>query len=209
MRRPHRSNQALSQDRATRAVKVIYWTEAKLQKLLRRIVKNDRQRWFAARVRALNSWPTRSKDEIMESASRINPRRLMDGKWSWPKSVLAIEREQVPPKDSIDIDALRDVLDELDNRQGDRLIEMIAESVSLEAVPVRLESGIAPREIGTPLLRRIKRRHNMLLRDLDGDPDGDLVRARRLEVPRANPRSSPGWLDIRSAFKLRGKYRGE
>ena len=77
----------------------------------------------------------------------------MDGKWSWPKSQLAIEREQVPPHDRIDVDALREVLAGLDERQGDRLIELIAESVVLEDAPILLESGLpAPKEIGTRLL---------------------------------------------------------
>ena len=75
--------------------------------------------------------------------------------------------------------------------------------------PVLLEGGIsAPKEIGTPLLRRIRRLHNMLIRNLAGDPDGDLATIRRLEIPRANPRS--GWpSDMGRAFKIQGKYRGE
>jgi hypothetical protein len=76
VRQPQRSNQSLSLDRSISAVKTIYWTSSRLQKLLRRVVKNDRQEWFAARVRALKSWPVRTKEQIMEDASRINPRRL-------------------------------------------------------------------------------------------------------------------------------------
>jgi hypothetical protein len=40
----------------TKALKTIYWTKSRLQKLLRLVVGNDREAWFAARVRALKSW---------------------------------------------------------------------------------------------------------------------------------------------------------
>jgi hypothetical protein len=46
MRRPRRSNQSLTLDRSMKALKVIYWTESRLRRLLRRIIKNDQQEWF-------------------------------------------------------------------------------------------------------------------------------------------------------------------
>lgn len=206
-RRPKRSNPTINLDRSLKAIKTIYWTTDRLHKLLRRIVRNDRQEWFAARVRALKSWPERTKEQILEDASRINPRRLMNGRWAWP-SLLAIERERIPPENSIDTDALRDVLAGLDNRQGDRLIELLAESEFLKDTTVPLEGGLPqPKEIGTPLLRRIKRLHNTLVKNLAGDPDGAV---RKLEVPRATLQSPSGWhSDMGRAFKLRGKHRGE
>ena len=211
MRRLRRSNQSLTLDRSMKAIKAIYWTESRLQKLLSRIIRNDRREWFAARVRALKSWPERTKEQIMADASRINPTPLMNGRWAWPKSQLAIERDLVPPEDGIDADALRAVLAKLDNRQGDRLIELLAEDEFLKEATVPLEYGQPqPKEIGTRLLRRIKRLHKKLMEDIAGDPDGDLAAARRLEIPRANLTSVSGWSsDMGRAFKLRGKYRGE
>jgi hypothetical protein len=123
----------------------------------------------------------------------------MNGRWAWPKRELEIQLELLAsaPHDHIDLVALRETLAGLDNRQGDRLIDMLSERVDLEAIPTLLESpserGMpAPKEIGTRLLRRIKRLHNKLLDAIAGDPDGDIVAGGRLEVPRANPQSHSG-----------------
>jgi hypothetical protein len=179
-RRPHRSNSPLGIERRTESLKTIYWTESKLRKLLRRIIRNDRQEWFAARVRELKNWPERTKEEIMDNASRINPKRLMDGKWAWPSRELDIQRKLLrdAPKNSIDIGELRNVLAELDNRQGDRLIEILVESEFLKDTTVPLETGLPqPKEIGEPLLRRIGRLHHRFMPNM------------RLDIPRANIRS--------------------
>lgn len=120
-RRPHRSNDSLSTSRAIKTLKVIYWTQARLAALVRRITSNKREEWFAARVKELRSWPKRTPEQIMEAGSRINPRRLMDGRWSWPKSEVAIQQDRVPPENSIDIDKLRQLLETMDNRTGEKL----------------------------------------------------------------------------------------
>jgi len=186
-------------DRSITALKnkIYYWTESRLEKLLSCIIIRRRQAWFAARVKALKSWPEFDKETL--DYSWIQPRRGMDGKWYWPKSQLAIELEALEsaPHDCIDLVALREVLAGLDNRQADRLIDMLAERVDLEAIPTLLESpselGMpAPKEIGTRFLRRLKRLHNKLVQNLADDPDGDIVAARRLEVPRANLQSPSG-----------------
>ncbi len=195
VRRPHRSNRPLGLDRSLKALKTIYWTKSTFQKLLRRLVRNDREEWFAARVRALKDWPERTSEQIIDGASRINPRRLMDGRWAWPKREREIQQELLrsAPEDGIDIGALRDLLSKLDNRQGDRLNELLAESEFLKDTTVPLDNGLPqPKEIGTPLLRRIRGVHNYLVAAVAGDSDGALAAARRPEVPRANLGSSIG-----------------
>jgi hypothetical protein len=195
-RRPRRSNQSLTLNRGIESLKTIYWTESKLRKLLRRLVKNDRQKWFAARVKALNSWPERTKEQILDDASRINPRRLMDGRWAWPKRELEIQRELLKsaPENRIDLERLRAELEQMDTRTGERLVEMLAESAFLQDTTVPLETGLPqPREIGARLLRRIKRQHKKLMADIDGDSDGDIASKRPCEVPAANLKSSGAW----------------
>jgi hypothetical protein len=217
VRRPHRSNSALSIVRGITAQKVIYWTAAKLHRLLRGLIKRDREEWFAARVRALKSWPARTKEQIMDDATRINPGPTPDrrikirnqwrfvpgaGRWTWPKRELEIQRELLrsAPEDGIDINELRKVLAELPPGAGESLIKLIAESELLKDTTVPLDQVNLdgkhlpqPKEIGTPLLRRIKRLHNKLVANIADDPDGDLARRRGCEVPRANPGSSAGW----------------
>src|SRR5262245_29015776 len=151
MRRPHRSNpptfttRLASIERAVqpRKKKRIYWTEAKLLQLMRSLIKPGRERWFAARLKELRSWPNRSAEEILEAASRIQPRRLMHGQWAWPKSELSIQRDLLlsAPVHGIDQIKLRGALAQVDNRAGDRLIQMLVESGLLEDMKARLDSG--------------------------------------------------------------------
>jgi hypothetical protein len=197
--------------RPAKAIKRIYWTEPKLQKLFRSLIKPDRQEWFAARVRELQSWPEVDKDQVLEAAARIQPRRLMDGKWVWPKRELEIQLDLLrsAPENRIDLDGLRAAVATMDNRAADRLIAIIAESGFLHDTTVPLECGLPqPQEVGLQALRRIRKADAKLRRDLAGDPDGDLA-ARRQEVPRANLKSHSGRLEERSLFKVSGKYRCE
>jgi hypothetical protein len=192
-------------------IKRLYWTEAKLLRLFRDLIKPDRRQWFAARVHQLQSWPEVDKEKMLEAAARIQPKRLMGGSWAWPKRELEIQRDLLrsAPENGIDLDGLRASLAMMDDRAGDRLIEMIAESGFLKDTTAPLDSGLPqPQEIGLPLLRRIKRLHSKLLGKIAGDPDGDLVR-RRCEVPRANLQSSSGRLEARAMFRLRNVWRGE
>jgi hypothetical protein len=119
-RRPRRSNSALDIVRGIRTQKVIYWTQARLLALLRRVTRNKREEWFAARIAALKSWPERTPEQILDSASRIDPRRLIHGRWSWPKSQLAVEWELVPLPEGLAVDtkALRAELEGMDTRTG-------------------------------------------------------------------------------------------
>jgi hypothetical protein len=194
-------------------IKRIYWTEAKLLRLFRDLIKPDRRQWFAARVRELQSWPEVDKEQVLEAAARIQPRRLMDGRWAWPKREREIQRDLLrsAPENGIDLDGLRAALAMMDDRAADRLIEMIAESGFLQDITVPLDNGMPqPQEIGLPMLRRIKRLHSKLLGSIAGDPDGDLAAARRCEVPRANLQSSAGRLDAaRAMFRRAGVWRGE
>ena len=193
-------------------IKRVYWTEAKLLRLFRDLIKPDRRQWFAARVRELQSWPEVDKEQVLEAAARIQPRRLMDGRWAWPKRELEIQRDLLrsAPENGIDLDGLREALAMMDDRAADRLIEMIAESGFLKDITAPLDSGLPqPKEIGLPMLRRIKRLHSKLLGSIAGDPDGDLAAARGAEVPRANPQSPAGRLETRAMFRLKNVWRGE
>ena len=194
------------------AVKRIYWTEAKLLKLFRSLIKPDRQQWFTARVRELKSWPVVDKEQVLEAAAQIQPKRLMGGRWAWPKRELEIQRDLLrsAPENRIDLDRLREALATMDDRAADRLIEMIAESGFLKDITAPLDSGLPqPKEIGLPMLRRIKRLHSKLLGSIAGDPDGDLAAARGCEVPRANPQSPAGRFETRAMFRLKNVWRGE
>jgi hypothetical protein len=200
--------------RSTTDFKRIYWTEAKLLKLFRSLIKPERQQWFAARVRELRSWPEIDKEKVLETAALISrrPKRLMDGRWAWPKRELEIQRDLLrsAPENGIDLDRLREALATMDDRAAGRLIEMIAESEFLKDITAPLDSGLPqPKEIGLPMLRRIKRLHSKLLGSIADDPDGDLAAARRCEVPRANLQSPSDRLEVRAMFRLRNVWRGE
>ncbi len=217
-KRPRRANESLSTDRGVKAQKIIYWTEAKLQKLLLRLIKKDRQEWFAARVRALKSWPVRTRQQHLEAASRINPRRLMDGRWAWPKGELEIQRDLLrsAPENGIDIDALRRELAKMSPDAGEKLIKMLVESELLKDTTVRLDKLPEPKELPVGLLRRIKRQHGKLLQLIkDGHYDNDLREVDHSEVahvPIANLKSNAGtladtapseeeWAEIEDAFR--------
>ena len=193
-------------------IKRIYWTEAKLLKLFRSLIKPDRQQWFTARVRELKSWPVVDKEQVLEAAAQIQPKRLMGARWAWPKRELEMQRDLLrsAPENGIDLDRLREALATMDDRAADRLIEMIAESGFLKDITAPLDSGLPqPQEIGLSMLRRIKRLHSKLLAGIAGDPDGDLAAARGAEVPRANPQSPAGRLETRAMFRLKNVWRGE
>jgi hypothetical protein len=192
-----------------------YLTNERLAGLLSQIVSKDRERWFAARVHALKSWPEMTPQQIIDAASNISPRRLMDGKWAWPSRELDIQRKLLKsaPEDAIDIDALRYLLEQMDDYTAERLIELLAESRFLEFKTEPLDNGLPePKEIPLGLLRRLKRLHgaisDMLLTPrvwkLGGkmfrigcDPDAVFCaehdrRAGGLMVPIANQRSPAG-----------------
>lgn len=199
MKRPRRSNESLSIVRGIKTAKAIYWTPARLQKLLRRIIRNDREEWFAARVRALKSWPLRTREQNIEASARINPRRLMDGRWAWPKGELEIQRDLLrsAPENQIDIDELRKVLAGLNDDAGEKLIKLLAESEFLKDTTVPLDNGLPePKELPVGLLRRIKRLDGKLKRLIkDGHYDNDLREIDYSEVPHvpiANLKSSAG-----------------
>jgi hypothetical protein len=179
--RPRRSNQSLSIVRGIKTLKVYYWTTARLRKLLPGVFRKARQEHFAKAVRALKAWPLRSKEQILDDASRINPLPLMDGRWLWPNSVLMFMREYADraPEDGIDTDKLRKVLAGMDDRTRERFMELVIESLPEAAEETMLESGPAPREIGIQTLRRLRRMQRWL-----GWNDS---------VPRANPTSPMGW----------------
>jgi len=204
-------------------VKRIYWTDARLLKLFRSLIKPDRRQWFAARLRELRSWPEVDKEAALEAASHvltttdengapIHRKPLMDGRQPWPKRELEIQRELLrsAPENGINLDRLSEALATMDDRAAERLIEMIAESGFLKDTTVPLDNGLPqPQEVGLKSLRIIQRADAKLRRDLAGDPDGDLAAARRCEVPRANLQSPSDRLEARAMFRLRKVWRGE
>jgi hypothetical protein len=110
IRRPHRSNpdtflsRLQSIERSTRPHKREYWTDATLRKLASSVFSTARQEHFAKQLKALRSWPERSREEILLMAANPirSPRKGIGNRWFWPKSQLSIEREQVPPDIEID-----------------------------------------------------------------------------------------------------------
>jgi hypothetical protein len=137
------------------------------------------------------------QEEYLEAASRIAPRRLMHGRWAWPKGELEIQRDLLlsAPPHGIDQIKLRGTLAQLDDRAGDRLIEMMLDSGLLEGFTVPLDNGLPqPDEVSLRALRRIRKADAKLRRDLAGNSDGDIATARLPEVPRANLQSHFGSL---------------
>jgi len=92
-RRPRRSNSALSIVRGIAGQKTIYWTTSRLRKLLRGVFSTVRQEHFAKAVKALKAWPERTKEQNLDDASRINPRKRMDGGHYLPTSMLTLMEE--------------------------------------------------------------------------------------------------------------------
>ena len=92
-RRPRRSNSALSIVRGIAGQKTIYWTTSRLRKLLRGVFSTARQEHFAKAVKALKAWPERTKEQNIDDASHINPRKRMDGGHYWPTSMLTLMEE--------------------------------------------------------------------------------------------------------------------
>ena len=95
--------------------KTIYWTTSRLRKLLRGVFSTARQEHFAKAVKALKAWPERTKEQNIDDASRINPRKRMDGGHYWPTSMLTLMEEYADraPAEGIDPVKLRAVLSTL------------------------------------------------------------------------------------------------
>ncbi len=108
-RRPHRANQSLAIVRGIKTAKAIYCTTGRLRKLLPGVFSTAGEQHYARAVAVLRNWPERTRQQNIEAASRINPRRLMGNRWSWPKSAAAMMREYADraPEDSIDTEKLR------------------------------------------------------------------------------------------------------
>jgi hypothetical protein len=130
-RRPRRSNQSLSIVRGIKTLKVYYWTTSRLRKLLPGVFSTARQEHFAKLVRALKALPTPTKKQIIDDASRINPRRRMDGSYSWPKSMLTMMREYADraPEEGIDSDKLREALASMGDGPREEFMKLVIESM--------------------------------------------------------------------------------
>ena len=182
---PHQSNRPVSIERGRKALKAIYYTKGRLLELARSVVKKDREKWFAARLNELRSWPERTPDEIMTAASKINPQRLMDGRWAWPKREHKIQEMllESAPEDGINKDKLRKILANIPPDAGAKLIALLVESGLLKDSTVPLDTGLPkPKELSIKTLRRIRKADKALRKGL-GEDAGEI---RHAEVPRAN-----------------------
>jgi hypothetical protein len=130
-RRPRRSNQSLSIVRGIKTLKVYYWTTARLRKLLPRVFSTARQEHFAKAVKALKAQPLRTKEQILEDASRINPVRMTNGRYSWPKATLTMMREYADraPVNGVDSDKLREALASMGDGPREEFMKLVIESM--------------------------------------------------------------------------------
>ena len=169
-RRPHRSNSPLSIVRGIQTLKTIYWTSSRLRKLLPGVFSTAREEHFARAVKALNAWPERTKEQIAEDASRINPTRLpIRRRWSWPMSVVTIMREYTDraPQDGIDTDKLSKTLAGMDRRTKERFMGIVVEAA--KGLPDPRDA-----EFDWRLLGRISRAHSWLMDAIRRDRDPNI-----------------------------------
>lgn len=221
-RRPHRPNQLRVIQGGLSILRTIYYTRDELLKLFRGAISQKREKWFADRVAALKAWPPYDSDEVLASASKVRPLRLMDGKWAWPSSELDIQRRLLKsaPEDAIDPVRMRATLEKLVRAGREdaaaRLVELVAESGFLKDKTAPLDNGLPePKELPAGLLRRIKRLDARLKEMIkDGHYDNDLRETDYGEVPYvpvANLKSHAGrvadmapsekeWAEILDAF---------
>jgi hypothetical protein len=207
VRRPRRSNQSLSIVRGIKTLKTIYWTTSRLRKLLPGVFSTAREEHFGRAIAALKSWPERTKEQIIDDGSRINPRRLRvwpklkPGQdpdigyrtepawcWSWPKSMETLMREyadRAAPEDGIDTDKLRKALKGMDRRTRERFMGLVVE---MDLPP--------PREtkFDWHLLSKISRAHSWLMEAIRRDPD-PIIREIDIAAPAEVP--NPNWLSWR------------
>ena len=179
-RRPRRSNSPLSIVRGIKTQKVIYWTISRLRRLLPGVSSTKREEHFAKALKVLREWPEKSSEEILDKASRDNPRRGVNGRWWWPDPVKALQSyADSAPDEVVDTDKLRKVLAGMDDGIKERFIEVL--TGDLEDVPDDQPPGL---HIST--LRKIKRGHI-----------GWQAIARRLDCPDSHgaavPRPLPQW----------------
>jgi hypothetical protein len=162
-RRPHRSNSPLAIVRGIKTLKTIYWTTSRLRRLLPGVFSTERERHFARAVEALKSLPKLTLEENIEACSRINPGRLMHGRWAWPKSVSTLMREYADraPLEGVDTGKLRKALKGMDRRTRERFMELVVEDL-----PTTRE-----REFDWRLFGKIARAHNWLMDAIRRDPD--------------------------------------
>jgi hypothetical protein len=91
-KRPRRSNSPLDIARGIKTLKTIYSTKSKLRKLLPGAFSPGREEHFARAMLALREWRELSREQIIEATSRINPRRLMGGRWAWPDPLPELQK---------------------------------------------------------------------------------------------------------------------
>jgi hypothetical protein len=152
-RRPRRSNSSLWIVRGIITQKVIYWTISRLRRLLPGVFSAAREEHFAKALKVLREWPEKSSEQILDEASRDNPRRGVNGRWWWPDPVKALQSyADRAPDDVIDTDELRKVLAGLDDGRKEQFMELLTEE--LEDDPRDRPPGL---HIST--LRKIKRGH--------------------------------------------------
>ena len=131
-KRPRRANRQLSLERSVKAAKAIYWTKSRLRKLLPGVFSPGREAHFARALMALSEWPDLSREQVLEDASRIEPRRLAGGRWSWASIEAALREYADRALNGIVADKLRETLAGLDERTRERFMELVVESLPEE-----------------------------------------------------------------------------
>jgi hypothetical protein len=71
---PKRSNSAVDIVRGIKTLKTIYWTTARLLKLIPLVFSNKREEHFGRALDALNKWPKLNPEQVLEQASQISPK---------------------------------------------------------------------------------------------------------------------------------------
>src|SRR5262249_5482371 len=135
-KRPRRSNSPLDIVRGIKTQKAIYWTTSRLQKLLPGVFSPGREAYFARALMALREWPDLNREQVMEAASRTEPRPRMGGRWSWLDPLPALRKYADQAPDGIDTDKLREVQASLDERPREEFMKLVVENL-----PEEPESG--------------------------------------------------------------------
>jgi hypothetical protein len=205
---PRRSNSPLDIVRGIKTLKTIYWTTARLLKLVPRVFSNKREEHFGRALAALKKWPELNPEQVIEQASRISPQyRPLSRTWAWPSHDHGVEKRmreyaERAPEDGVDVAVLRETLAGMNEEARLRFMELLVEALP---EPTGYATGVS-----TKMLRKVRKVHRKFAKMIGRDPDGDIAMARRAEIPNPNLPSHTGRLDdCGRLMKVRGVYRGE
>ena len=129
--RPRPSNSPQALRRLIGAMRNVYWSNAALRKLLWKVLIPRREEYFRRGPEALTKWPERSREENLEASSRVQPRRLLNGRHAWPGIQAALQEyaDNAPPDYEVDYEALREVLGQLPPTARKKFLKMLREAM--------------------------------------------------------------------------------